>query len=172
MTLPESFRNGTPESEISLVFLFFLQKWLVRGSKQLLQLTSGWRRGRAPYALSSRCQSVEGSEDYFVLSPAQIGLFWASLKDSALLSFSLVYFLIYIIPIWVILIHVPFLVQEADLGLLELKRTKDLGKTFKTIGTKIYSFGLGGCFLFASVMTEKVGNSPSGLLLAQWVELL
>ncbi|XP_066481524.1 sortilin isoform X2 [Tiliqua scincoides] len=44
---------------------------------------------------------------------------------------------------------------KADLGLLELKRTKDLGKTFKTIGTKIYSFGLGGRFLFASVMTEK-----------------
>lgn len=31
-----------------------------------------------------------------------------------------------------------------------------MGKTFKVIGTKIYSFGLGGRFLFASVMTEKV----------------
>nr|XP_060629214.1 sortilin isoform X1 [Anolis sagrei ordinatus] len=47
---------------------------------------------------------------------------------------------------------------KADLGLLELKRTKDFGKTFKTIGNKIYSFGLGGRFLFASVMTEK-GNT-------------
>ncbi|XP_034977677.2 sortilin isoform X2 [Zootoca vivipara] len=47
---------------------------------------------------------------------------------------------------------------KADLGLLELKRTKDFGKTFKTIGSKIYSFGLGGRFLFASVMTEK-GNT-------------
>ncbi|XP_074706389.1 sortilin [Strix aluco] len=44
---------------------------------------------------------------------------------------------------------------KADLGLLELKKTSDFGKTFKVIGTKIYSFGLGGRFLFASVMTEK-----------------
>ncbi|NWU95172.1 SORT protein, partial [Upupa epops] len=44
---------------------------------------------------------------------------------------------------------------KGDLGFLELKRTTDLGKTFKVIGTKIYSFGLGGRFLFASVMTEK-----------------
>ncbi|XP_038604872.1 sortilin isoform X1 [Tachyglossus aculeatus] len=42
-----------------------------------------------------------------------------------------------------------------DLGVLELRRTFDLGKSFKTIGAKIYSFGLGGRFLFASVMTEK-----------------
>eukprot|EP00062_Callorhinchus_milii_P014248 gi/632963318/ref/XP_007897813.1/ PREDICTED: sortilin [Callorhinchus milii] len=41
-------------------------------------------------------------------------------------------------------------------GLLDLKRTDDLGKTFKVIGSKIYSFGLGGRFLFASVMTDKV----------------
>lgn len=32
-----------------------------------------------------------------------------------------------------------------------------LGKSFKTIGVKIYSFGLGGRFLFASVMADKVG---------------
>ncbi|KAF1608228.1 UNVERIFIED_CONTAM: Sortilin, partial [Eudyptes robustus] len=44
---------------------------------------------------------------------------------------------------------------KADLGLLELKKTSDFGKAFKVIGTKIYSFGLGGRFLFASVMTEK-----------------
>ncbi|XP_028735213.1 sortilin isoform X2 [Peromyscus leucopus] len=42
-----------------------------------------------------------------------------------------------------------------DLGALELWRTSDLGKTFKTIGVKIYSFGLGGRFLFASVMADK-----------------
>ncbi|GCC29488.1 hypothetical protein chiPu_0007930 [Chiloscyllium punctatum] len=41
-------------------------------------------------------------------------------------------------------------------GLLELKRTDDFGRTFKTIGSKIYSFGLGGHFLFASVMTDKI----------------
>ncbi|NXE16939.1 SORT protein, partial [Lophotis ruficrista] len=44
---------------------------------------------------------------------------------------------------------------KADLGLLELKKTSDFGKAFKVIGTRIYSFGLGGRFLFASVMTEK-----------------
>ncbi|XP_077462971.1 sortilin 1b [Stigmatopora argus] len=38
-------------------------------------------------------------------------------------------------------------------GVLEIKRTTDLGKTIKTIANKIYSFGLGGRFLFASVMT-------------------
>lgn len=31
-----------------------------------------------------------------------------------------------------------------------------MGKSFKTIGVKIYSFGLGGRFLFASVMADKV----------------
>ncbi|XP_068608821.1 sortilin 1b [Brachionichthys hirsutus] len=40
-------------------------------------------------------------------------------------------------------------------GMLELRRTTDYGKTFKTIATKIYSFGTGGRFLFASVMTGK-----------------
>ncbi|NXP47894.1 SORT protein, partial [Heliornis fulica] len=44
---------------------------------------------------------------------------------------------------------------KADLGFLELKKTSDFGRTFQVIGTKIYSFGLGGRFLFASVMTEK-----------------
>ncbi|KAK7878545.1 hypothetical protein WMY93_030381 [Mugilogobius chulae] len=42
-----------------------------------------------------------------------------------------------------------------DRGMLELRRTADYGKTIKTIARKIYSFGLGGRFLFASVMTEK-----------------
>ncbi|XP_068453032.1 sortilin 1b [Clinocottus analis] len=43
----------------------------------------------------------------------------------------------------------------SDRGMLELKRTTDYGKTFKTVAGKIYSFGLGGRFLFASVMTGK-----------------
>ncbi|TWW56570.1 Sortilin Precursor [Takifugu flavidus] len=42
-----------------------------------------------------------------------------------------------------------------DRGMLELKRTTDYGKSFKTIANKIFSFGLGGKFLFASVMTGK-----------------
>ncbi|XP_064425331.1 sortilin isoform X3 [Latimeria chalumnae] len=40
-------------------------------------------------------------------------------------------------------------------GQLELRKTTDFGKTFETIGSKIYSFGIGGRFLFASVMTGK-----------------
>ncbi|XP_061218734.1 sortilin [Neopsephotus bourkii] len=44
---------------------------------------------------------------------------------------------------------------KADLGFLELRKTSDLGSSFKVIGTRIYSFGLGGRFLFASVMTEQ-----------------
>ncbi|NWT06951.1 SORT protein, partial [Mionectes macconnelli] len=44
---------------------------------------------------------------------------------------------------------------KADLGFLELKKTPDLGKTFQVIGSRIYSFGMGGRFLFASVMTEQ-----------------
>uniref|UniRef100_H3DCE8 Sortilin n=1 Tax=Tetraodon nigroviridis TaxID=99883 RepID=H3DCE8_TETNG len=42
-----------------------------------------------------------------------------------------------------------------DRGMLELERTTDYGKSFKTVASKIYSFGLGGKFLFASVMTGK-----------------
>ncbi|XP_036388856.1 sortilin-like [Megalops cyprinoides] len=42
-----------------------------------------------------------------------------------------------------------------DRGMLELKKTTDYGRTFKTIGSKIFSFGLGGRFVFASVMTGK-----------------
>lgn len=42
--------------------------------------------------------------------------------------------------------------------MLELKRTTDFGKTIKTVANKIYSFGLGGRFLFASVMTGKVSK--------------
>uniref|UniRef100_A0A8C2Z5R5 Sortilin 1b n=1 Tax=Cyclopterus lumpus TaxID=8103 RepID=A0A8C2Z5R5_CYCLU len=42
-----------------------------------------------------------------------------------------------------------------DRGMLELKRTTDFGKNIKTVASKIYSFGQGGRFLFASVMTGK-----------------
>ncbi|XP_061843645.1 sortilin 1b [Nerophis lumbriciformis] len=42
-----------------------------------------------------------------------------------------------------------------DRGELELRRTTDNGKTIATVATKIYSFGLGGRFLFASVMMGK-----------------
>uniref|UniRef100_A0A665UWS2 Sortilin-like n=1 Tax=Echeneis naucrates TaxID=173247 RepID=A0A665UWS2_ECHNA len=44
---------------------------------------------------------------------------------------------------------------SGERGMLELRRTTDYGKTIKTVATKIYSFGLGGRFLFASVMTGK-----------------
>ncbi|XP_054464540.1 sortilin 1b [Anoplopoma fimbria] len=43
----------------------------------------------------------------------------------------------------------------SDRGMLELKRTTDYGKNIKTVASKIYSFGQGGRFLFASVMTGK-----------------
>uniref|UniRef100_A0AAX7VJC1 VPS10 domain-containing protein n=1 Tax=Astatotilapia calliptera TaxID=8154 RepID=A0AAX7VJC1_ASTCA len=38
----------------------------------------------------------------------------------------------------------------SDRGMLELRRTTNYGKTIKTVASKIYSFGLGGRFLFAS----------------------
>ncbi|KAM4737918.1 sortilin 1b isoform 1-T1 [Anableps anableps] len=43
----------------------------------------------------------------------------------------------------------------SERGMLDLKRTTDLGKTIKIVASKIFSFGLGGRFLFASVMTGK-----------------
>lgn len=52
-------------------------------------------------------------------------------------------------------------------GELEIRRTTDFGQNIKTVADKIYSFGLGGRFLFASVMTGEVGswqNSRSMLL--------
>uniref|UniRef100_A0A8C2XTN4 Sortilin n=1 Tax=Cyclopterus lumpus TaxID=8103 RepID=A0A8C2XTN4_CYCLU len=45
--------------------------------------------------------------------------------------------------------------SKCDRGMLELKRTTDFGKNIKTVASKIYSFGQGGRFLFASVMTGK-----------------
>ncbi|KAF7693450.1 hypothetical protein HF521_008766 [Silurus meridionalis] len=41
----------------------------------------------------------------------------------------------------------------SERGMLELRKTTDFGRSFKTIGSRIYSFGLGGRFLFASVMS-------------------
>ncbi|KAM9759694.1 sortilin-like [Menidia menidia] len=41
----------------------------------------------------------------------------------------------------------------SDKGMLELKKTLDYGRSFKTIATRVYSFVLGGKFVFASIMT-------------------
>ncbi|KAA0714033.1 Sortilin Precursor [Triplophysa tibetana] len=41
-----------------------------------------------------------------------------------------------------------------DRGMLVLRKTVDLGVTIKTVAERIYSFGIGGSFLFASVMTK------------------
>ncbi|KAM4613400.1 sortilin-like [Polymixia lowei] len=38
-------------------------------------------------------------------------------------------------------------------GMLELRRTRDYGRSFHTIATRVYSFVLGGRFVFASIMT-------------------
>ncbi|CAB1314935.1 unnamed protein product [Coregonus sp. 'balchen'] len=43
--------------------------------------------------------------------------------------------------------------SDDDKGMLELKRSLDYGKNIKTIASKIYSFVLGGRFVFASIMT-------------------
>ncbi|XP_039971651.1 sortilin-like [Xiphias gladius] len=40
-----------------------------------------------------------------------------------------------------------------DKGMLELKKTADYGRSFQTIATRVYSFVLGGRFVFASIMT-------------------
>uniref|UniRef100_A0A8C7JG70 Sortilin 1b n=1 Tax=Oncorhynchus kisutch TaxID=8019 RepID=A0A8C7JG70_ONCKI len=47
----------------------------------------------------------------------------------------------------------------AKWGMLDLRKTADYGKTIKTVAIKIFSFGLGGKFLFASVMTGTVSMS-------------
>lgn len=47
---------------------------------------------------------------------------------------------------------------SGDRGTLELRKSVDYGKTFKTIGSRIYSFGLGGRFVFASIMTDSVSS--------------
>ncbi|CAN9512311.1 unnamed protein product [Ophioblennius macclurei] len=43
----------------------------------------------------------------------------------------------------------------SEKGMLELKKTVDYGRTFQTIATRVYSFVLGGKFVFASIMTGK-----------------
>ncbi|CAL8379557.1 unnamed protein product [Boreogadus saida] len=40
-----------------------------------------------------------------------------------------------------------------DKGMLELKRSRDNGRSFQTIATRVFSFVLGGRFVFASIMT-------------------
>uniref|UniRef100_A0A667WGR2 Sortilin 1a n=1 Tax=Myripristis murdjan TaxID=586833 RepID=A0A667WGR2_9TELE len=40
-----------------------------------------------------------------------------------------------------------------DKGVLELWRTRDYGRSFQTIATRVFSFVLGGRFVFASIMT-------------------
>uniref|UniRef100_A0A1A7YKW9 Sortilin 1a n=1 Tax=Iconisemion striatum TaxID=60296 RepID=A0A1A7YKW9_9TELE len=40
-----------------------------------------------------------------------------------------------------------------DKGTLDLRRTDDYGRSFQTIATRVYSFVLGGKFVFVSVMT-------------------
>ncbi|XP_051269826.1 sortilin isoform X2 [Dicentrarchus labrax] len=40
-----------------------------------------------------------------------------------------------------------------DRGMLALRKTADYGRSFKTIATRVYSFVLGGRFVFASIMT-------------------
>ncbi|KAM9860209.1 sortilin-like [Aulostomus maculatus] len=42
-----------------------------------------------------------------------------------------------------------------DKGTLELRKTTDYGRSFRTIATRVYSFVLGGRFVFASIMTGK-----------------
>ncbi|XP_041836520.1 sortilin-like [Melanotaenia boesemani] len=40
-----------------------------------------------------------------------------------------------------------------DKGMLELRKTVDYGRSFHTIATRVYSFVLGGKYVFASIMT-------------------
>ncbi|KAI2661676.1 Sortilin [Labeo rohita] len=48
-----------------------------------------------------------------------------------------------------------------DKGVLVLRKSADLGATFKTVAERIYSFGIGGRFLFASVMAGSGNVMPS-----------
>uniref|UniRef100_A0AAQ4NNY0 VPS10 domain-containing protein n=1 Tax=Gasterosteus aculeatus aculeatus TaxID=481459 RepID=A0AAQ4NNY0_GASAC len=43
--------------------------------------------------------------------------------------------------------------KSNDKGMLELRKTVDYGLSFQTIATRVYSFVLGGRFVFASIMT-------------------
>ncbi|KAF6720785.1 Sortilin [Oryzias melastigma] len=44
-------------------------------------------------------------------------------------------------------------VSCSEKGMLELKKTVNYGRSFQTIATRVYSFALGGKFVFASIMT-------------------
>lgn len=46
-------------------------------------------------------------------------------------------------------------------GELVLMKSVDYGKTYKAVAEKIFSFGIGGRFLFASVMTGTVSITPA-----------
>uniref|UniRef100_A0AAX7U896 VPS10 domain-containing protein n=1 Tax=Astatotilapia calliptera TaxID=8154 RepID=A0AAX7U896_ASTCA len=70
-------------------------------------------------------------------------------ENSSVLSFLLK---ITLVGFWFFFFSFNF---SGDRGMLELRRTTNYGKTIKTVASKIYSFGLGGRFLFASVMTGK-----------------
>lgn len=48
-----------------------------------------------------------------------------------------------------------------DKGVLVLRKSADLGVNIKTVAERIYSFGIGGCFLFASVMAGSGNIMPS-----------
>ncbi|XP_051524704.1 sortilin-like [Myxocyprinus asiaticus] len=48
-----------------------------------------------------------------------------------------------------------------DRGMLVLRRSVDLGVNIKTVAERIYSFGIGGRFLFISVMTGSVMESTA-----------
>lgn len=50
----------------------------------------------------------------------------------------------------------PFFFLSDDKGMLHLRKTFDYGKSFHTIATRVYSFVLGGRFVFASIMTGTV----------------
>uniref|UniRef100_A0A673BW12 Sortilin 1a n=1 Tax=Sphaeramia orbicularis TaxID=375764 RepID=A0A673BW12_9TELE len=47
----------------------------------------------------------------------------------------------------------PTSLLSDDKGMLELRKTADYGRSFQTIATRVYSFVLGGRFVFASIMT-------------------
>uniref|UniRef100_A0A7N6A6V6 VPS10 domain-containing protein n=1 Tax=Anabas testudineus TaxID=64144 RepID=A0A7N6A6V6_ANATE len=49
-----------------------------------------------------------------------------------------------------------------DKGMLELRKTTDYGRSFSTIATSVYSFVLGGRFVFASIMTGRIHVSVDG----------
>uniref|UniRef100_A0A673C0U8 Sortilin 1a n=1 Tax=Sphaeramia orbicularis TaxID=375764 RepID=A0A673C0U8_9TELE len=51
-----------------------------------------------------------------------------------------------------------------DKGMLELRKTADYGRSFQTIATRVYSFVLGGRFVFASIMTGTMFPSSKRMI--------